>query len=56
MTLTQQTRPMVPIEAFVSWLASGERGMSSEAIVSHLTGVDVGTHRVGEGFSGRKKL
>jgi hypothetical protein len=27
---------------FTEWLASGERGISSEAIVSHLTGARVG--------------
>lgn len=32
------------IENFVHWLASGERGISSEAIVSHLTGVKVGRY------------
>lgn len=30
--------------AVVEWLATGERGASSEAIVSHLTGVPVGQH------------
>lgn len=27
------------------WLAHGERGISSEAIVSHLTGINVGSRR-----------
>lgn len=33
---------LIPLEYFVHWLASGERGISSEAIVSHLTGEEVG--------------
>lgn len=33
------------IETFANWLATGERGISSEAIVSHLTGVPVGGRR-----------
>lgn len=32
------------IETFANWLATGERGISSEAIVSHLTGVQVGRY------------
>lgn len=36
---------MLPLSYFVSWLASGERGLSSEAIVSHLTGQPVGRWR-----------
>ena len=31
----------MPIAAFTNWLAFGERGISSEAIVTHLTGVSV---------------
>jgi hypothetical protein len=31
----------VPIEAFHSWLLHGERGASSETIVTHLTGVPI---------------
>ena len=30
------------IELFAGWLANGERGLSSEAIVEHLTGTAVG--------------
>jgi hypothetical protein len=32
------------IEMFAGWLANGERGISSEAIVAKLTGVSVGRH------------
>ncbi len=32
---------LLPIAAFTQWLAFGERGISSEAIVTHLTGVQV---------------
>ena len=34
----------LPIEHFAQWLANGERGLSSEAIVEHLTGVRVGRY------------
>ena len=33
---------VLPLGYFTNWLASGERGLSSEAIVSHLTGMPVG--------------
>ena len=33
---------LLKLEHFTHWLASGERGLSSEAIVSHLTGQQVG--------------
>lgn len=33
---------LLPIQMFSGWLATGERGISSEAIVSRLTGVPVG--------------
>jgi hypothetical protein len=36
------TTATIPIEHFTMWLAHGERGLSSEAIVAHLTGVPVG--------------
>ena len=36
---------VLPIELFAVWLASGERGLSSEAIVQRLTGVKVNTGR-----------
>ena len=32
----------LPLTVFVHWLANGERGLSSEAIVEHLTGEPVG--------------
>jgi len=32
----------LPIETFARWLASGERGISSQAIVAHITGSSVG--------------
>ena len=32
----------LPLSYFTNWLASGERGVSSEAIVTALTGVQVG--------------
>lgn len=34
-----------PLTYFIFWLASGERGRSSDAIVSHLTNRPVGMHR-----------
>lgn len=41
------TTAMLELSHFSSWLASGERGISSEAIVSQLTG-----SRVGRGYPG----
>lgn len=38
-----------PIDLFSSWLRSGERGSSSEAIVERLTGVPIGG-RYGGGY------
>ena len=32
----------IPLSYFTAWLANGERGISSEAIVSNLTGEQVG--------------
>lgn len=32
-------RTLLPMSVFTNWLATGERGMSSQAIVEHLTGV-----------------
>ncbi|OZE35657.1 MULTISPECIES: hypothetical protein [unclassified Rhodococcus (in: high G+C Gram-positive bacteria)] len=32
---------LVPIEHFTMWLATGERGISSEKIASHLSGVPI---------------
>lgn len=32
----------LPLTVFTGWLANGERGLSSEAIVEHLTGEPVG--------------
>lgn len=34
--------PLIDIRAFASWLANGERGISSKAIVSGVTGTPVG--------------
>lgn len=34
----------IPLSYFTRWLASGERGISSNAIVSHLTGELTDTH------------
>lgn len=34
----------LPLTIFAGWLASGERGLSSEAIVSNLTGQHVGRY------------
>jgi len=34
----------VPLTHFTAWLASGERGLSSEAIVANLTGSRVGRY------------
>lgn len=36
--------PTLPLNIFTNWLAFGERGLSSEAIVSHLTGTSVGRY------------
>jgi hypothetical protein len=41
------TETKLRLEEFAGWLANGERGISSEAIVSHLTG-----ERVGPGYRG----
>ena len=38
---------MLKLEYFTSWLANGERGISSEAIVSQLTGSQVGRRWAG---------
>lgn len=38
---TAATTPL-PLTVFTNWLAFGERGLSSEAIVSHLTGQRLG--------------
>lgn len=40
----------LPLSLFTRWLASGERGVSSEAIVSHLTGEPVGRYRIGDDY------
>lgn len=37
-------RRQLDLSYFVEWLSSGERGISSEAIVSQLTGQPVGRH------------
>lgn len=34
----------LPLAYFVGWLATGRRGLSSEAIVGHLTGTPMGAH------------
>lgn len=34
----------LPLTYFAGWLATGRRGLSSEAIVGHLTGTPMGTH------------
>lgn len=34
--------PTLPLGLFAEWLANGKRGLSSEAIVEHLTGIPVG--------------
>lgn len=41
-------RAELPLSLFTNWLASGERGLSSEAIVAHLTGKRVGSHGRGD--------
>jgi hypothetical protein len=35
----------LPLVVFVNWLANGERGMSSEAMVAHMTGQQIGRTR-----------
>lgn len=35
---------ILSIDLFSDWLRNGERGISSEAIVTHLTGVHVGSY------------
>lgn len=42
-------RPLLPLSLFTAWLARGERGISSEAIVEQLTGEPVGRYRYGGG-------
>lgn len=47
--MTEQKRAgVLPLTIFTTWLASGERGMSSEAIVSRLTGARVGRYSHGD--------
>lgn len=47
--MSEQNRGgLLPLTIFTSWLASGERGMSSEAIVSRLTGARVGRYSNGD--------
>jgi hypothetical protein len=36
--MSTETWARLPLTAFAGWLASGERGVSSETIVGHLTG------------------
>lgn len=43
------TRALLPLSIFTAWLARGERGISSEAIVEQLTGERVGRYRYGGG-------
>ena len=40
-----ETGAVLPIGLFAVWLAAGERGLSSEAIVQRLTGIKVNTGR-----------
>lgn len=42
---TSQSTATIPLDHFKTWLAFGERGISSEAIVSKLTGYSVGGSR-----------
>lgn len=47
--MTEQNRDgLLPLTIFTGWLASGERGMSSEAIVARLTGHRVGRYSHGD--------
>jgi len=39
--MTAPTKGVLPIAMFTMWLATGERGLSSETIVAHVTGVPV---------------
>jgi hypothetical protein len=39
------TTTALPLSVFTNWLAGGERGLSSEGIVSHLTGQRIGSTR-----------
>lgn len=43
---TATVAPPLPIDLFVDWLTNGERGISSEAIVTALTGIPVGQPRL----------
>jgi hypothetical protein len=45
---TQNRDGLLPLTIFTSWLASGERGLSSDAIVSRLTGERVGRYSHGD--------
>lgn len=40
---TSQSTATIPLSHFTTWLACGERGLSSEAIVAHLTGQPIGS-------------
>lgn len=42
---TETSTFKLPIQAFAMWLATGERGISSETIASHLTGVPIAKYR-----------
>jgi hypothetical protein len=44
------TTELLPIHMFNGWLARGERGLSSEAIVTHLTGTHISTHRSADDY------
>lgn len=44
-TLPPHKGGVLPLELFTEWLAGGERGLSSEAIVQRLTGVPINTGR-----------
>ena len=41
------TSTLLPLRHFTSWLAMGERGLSSEFIVLHLTGTPMNSRRWG---------
>ena len=44
-TATPAPQPAVRIEEFNDWLRRGQRGISSETIVAHLSGINVTTYR-----------
>lgn len=47
--MSATTDAKIPLHHFTGWLAMGERGLSSEAIVQHLTGTPISGYHWGAG-------